>query len=191
MKYLFGIMCVLVLGVMACSETSCPECGGDGEPVADCTLVDEEVECILDGGGVGVCIDDSCVPTDCSELEDGAPCASYSIGVGVCDTVDGEAECAVAVSDCSGIANATPCFENFDEDAIGNCYDELCIYADCGAVGDPCFWNPAGEGPDVPGLCSAEEVCTFECEVLEEGAECRIEFGGATGVCEGGECVFE
>ena len=60
MGYVIGLMYLLALGVMGCGETTCPE--GGGEPVADCALVEEEVECVSD------CVDDPDRRTGC-ELE--------------------------------------------------------------------------------------------------------------------------
>jgi len=56
MRYLFGLMCVLALGVMGCSETA----------IGPCIGVDDRTACTVDG---------SCqIAYECSSAEDGALC---------------------------------------------------------------------------------------------------------------------
>jgi hypothetical protein len=108
MRYVLGFVCVLALGLMGCSETSCPECGGDGEPVTDCTGTADTTPCHenLDSQYMimGLCFQEVCwapvggtlycAVTDdgviclqaCVEAEDGFPCHDDSGSeLGVCE----------------------------------------------------------------------------------------------------------
>mgnify|MGYP001818175950 CR=1 FL=1 len=206
MRYLFGFMCVLAMAVMGCSETTCPECGGEGGnggdggnggaggTVTDCTSAEGEEDCIVDGNA-GVCIDDSCVALDCSGLERGTECASYTDGLGFCETLEGVTACYPGVADCAGIENDTRCVFASNTTSV-DWYGAHCIGGICYANGDcdgaplgnPCVVT-AGMLLDYPGLCVGEG-CALECEVLEEGAECRVHLGEEpTGVCAEGVCV--
>jgi hypothetical protein len=203
MRLFIGSVLALALGVMGCSETSCPNCGGeggsggDGGPVSDCSAVEQEVECLFDGG-VGVCVGDVCYATDCSVLEDGTSCASYSIGVGVCETFADGSECVAGVFDCAGIPDETRCAKEIGG-YLGLCFDEMCYvdgdYCPRAEPGDLCWFDPTGWGNITPGRCALVEGdtgCNDVCEVLGEGAECLQFFGGSAGVCdELGQCVVE
>ena len=78
MRTLFTFMCVFALAMMGCS---------DGGGVTGCTGADDLTQCTLDGAD-GLCIEEKCLPYDCSGLEDGTACLMYHpVGLffGICD----------------------------------------------------------------------------------------------------------
>jgi hypothetical protein len=86
MRYLFGFICVLALGVMGCSETSGD--GGDGgsagmggggaggeggmggQLVLDCRGLEDGTSCTVPGVGEGLCLAGVCKPVACDTEED-------------------------------------------------------------------------------------------------------------------------
>ena len=204
MRWLLGAICAMALAVavVGCSETTCPECCGEGgsrgggESVTDCGGVQDGTACTADGLD-GLCVGDFCYARDCSAYEDGTRCASYSSGVGVCETLEGGSECVAGVFDCTGIPDQTRCInKRGDVDSgFGLCFDELCFvesqYCPLVEPGDLCYFELLDALS--PGFCGeGEDRCVEECQVLEDGTPCRGFLLNATdGVCEAGQCVVE
>jgi hypothetical protein len=112
MRYLFGFMCVLALGVIGCGETTgtggtAGDGGGAGEGghgggvVSDCAGVEDLTECKV-GENEGMCIEGGCVPVDCDGLKNGTECLFVTplenAGAGFCE----EGTCTPPVEDCTG-----------------------------------------------------------------------------------------
>lgn len=146
MRYLFGFICVLALGVMGCGQSLGPVggsggdggVGGDGgtggvggDPVTDCRSHADGTSC-LRGETLGRCYADECRVTDCSDLATGTLC--WLVGMdpprGFCDG----GECKDAVSDCTGVENKelTPC----TGETVSLCYEEVCYPVDCTGLED-------------------------------------------------------
>jgi hypothetical protein len=132
MRYLFGFMCVLALGVTGCSEASgtggsggsagSGGVGGDGGSggvcgdggsggvgggvVTDCTGEEVFTACTIDGEE-GHCWLEQCATFDCSCLEDGTYCEFAVLGdgsKGVCEA----GEC-TKPQDCTGLVDGWDC----------------------------------------------------------------------------------
>jgi hypothetical protein len=196
MRYLFGFMCVLALGVMGCGETtgtggsggdggsagiggvggSAGEGGqgGNGGVVADCTGVEDFTEC-MPGDVGGFCVFGECavLGSDCSAVGDETFClipAEKGVGLGLCSGGDCLRWCAVVEE---GAACHRPSYPwELGECGNGSCIpfcenDEHCFdYNDCTA--DTCLER---------GLCEFVPV--------QNGTPCFDE--GRT--CQSGECV--
>lgn len=174
MRYLFGLMCVLALGV-GCETTGGGGNGGvggdggtggaagsGGNGVTDCTGVEDGTECLISNPIFplpGLCLSGSCVP-DCEVLEEGSACRLFN-------------ETGVCVDD--------SCEPRCDNDA--DCTD----YKDCTA--DTCLSNGLCESVAVQdgtlcagGTCQTGE-CVLESTVLpctEQGIRNAIAAGGDT-----------
>ena len=148
MRYLFGFMCVLALGVMP--AVGCETSGGDA--VSSCVDVQNFTPCKVEDI-TGLCYETDCLPTDCSNLDDGAGCVPEPDRCcGICE----DGSCTDRVNDCAGFVNLTQCaFVGND----GLCIEEECVPTDCDGLedGTEClFVNPLG---GFPGFCEAGE-CT-------------------------------
>lgn len=151
MRYLFGFMCVVALGVIplvGCSETG-------GGVVSSCVDVENFTPCKV-GDTTGLCYETDCLPTDCSNLDDGAGCVPEPDRCcGVCE----DGNCTDRVSDCTGFVDLTQCaFVGND----GFCIEDECVPTDCENLedGTEClFLNPLG---GFPGFCEAGECSNPE-----------------------------
>jgi MYXO-CTERM domain-containing protein len=168
-----------------CAGVEClPGAMCQGGLCVDCfdTGCEDGFDCIRNGDGVGVCIEDQCDQVTCDEGQfcdpDNGECVTA-----VCDPscsgdeicVDGE-----CVSDpCSGADCSSGQICN---PGTGECVSNECSGVDC-AIGDACV-PETGECADDP----CEGAGRLECPV---GTECEIEFdGSATCVDVDGEFVF-
>jgi len=158
-------MCVLALGLMGCSETSGTggsggvggnggmggEGGTGGGIVSSCRDVENYTPCSV-GDITGFCHEGDCLPTDCSNLDDGVGCVPEPDRCcGVCE----DGSCADRVSDCTGFVDWTQCaFMGND----GFCFEDGCVPIDCDGLedGTECIWmRPTDFFGD--GLCEAGE----------------------------------
>jgi len=141
MRYLFGFICVLALGVMGCGQSLGPVggsggdggnggVGGDGGNggiggglVTDCTGVEDWTVCEPERGPLGACFDDVCLVWDCLLFEDGTACLAggdpSADMPGVC-----EGGTCVAVEDCTGLVDGWHCTTGEDD---GSCVDGECV----------------------------------------------------------------
>ena len=114
MQYFIGLVCVLALGVVGCSETSGP-----------CTGVDDRTACTVDDSP-GLCLDGGCRLFDCSRVVDGTVGASEAPGkqgaffFGWCE----DDRCRRFVLDCTGFQDGTVCSPGIA--AVGVCVDGSC-----------------------------------------------------------------
>jgi len=174
MRYLFGIMCVLALGVMGCSETE--GTGGSGGTAGSGGIGGTggipgcEVEHDCDDGNQcaeGAWVDDACRST---AVDDGTPC-------------DDENEC--TVSACTdGVCDSTPvqdgilCTEHPYADAEGTCTEGRCAVA-CDTAEDCMDANECAVGVCTGGTCDSTPV--------QNGTLCFLFF--QEGNCFAGQCV--
>jgi len=175
MRYLIGILCVLALTVMGCSESSGggrhPDCiGVDPDRVGErCTTLDPETG----EESPGYCKDGFCALFDCTLLETGHPCAMSSCPEpgcpdpgwlqfsGVCE---GDA-CVRRVRDCTLFEDWARC-----DPTPGSVGTPADLYAVC-----------------VDGSC---EYYTYDCPEAEDGTPCRTSYGDPRlwGFCVEGSC---
>jgi hypothetical protein len=126
MRWLVGLMCVLALGIMGCSETAAGPCIG----------LDDRTACTVDGSP-GLCFDGGCRLFDCSGLANGTVCTDLVPGAmntfffGYCE----DGHCRRFVRDCTGVQDGTPCPPGTAD--VGICVDGLCQIAyDCTSAED-------------------------------------------------------
>ena len=178
MRYLFGFICVLALGVMGCGQSLGPVggSGGDGGSAGEGGVGGDGG----DGGNGGV---GGGVLTDCTGAQDEVPCVLEGIR-GVCFNE-------VCFTDCAGAQDEVPCVH---QETRGLCSDEVCFVNDCVGLEDltACWESFFGTGVTYSGACvggeceSAVRDCT---DPPDEGTPCwldedRPEFG----LCEAGVC---
>jgi len=174
MRYVFGFMCVLALGVMGCSETS----GAGGEGGSGGTA---------GGGGTGGA--DLCEGVDCDDANE---CTDDACADGECSNtaVADNTEC-----DWNGLPGL--CMSGVCENAL------LCVGVDCDddndCTWDECNWfdgscfNPSVEDGadcslgDLPGVCASGA-----CQGLCEDASCDHTECAFNGTCNSndGACDY-
>ena len=160
MRYLFGFVCLLVLGVMGCGETA--GTGGSGGAAG-----------MGGDGGRGGTAGSGGIP-ECQTPED---CDDYEL----CTTEI----CADAMCQHTALQDGTECFTGGPSfDVPGLCVAGSCV-PECEGLEDGTECLIRGWFFDAPGLCVAGS-CVPECEVLEEGSACNL--GDEIGVCANGSC---
>ncbi len=183
MRYLFGFMCVLALGIMplvGCSETTgdgggggsagSGGMGGDGGSAGSGGM--PECERQHDCDDRNQCTDDAWVDDSCENtaVEDGTAC-------------DDENECTLSacangVCDSTPVQNGTVCTQDPYTDAEGTCIEGRCTVA-CDAAEDCMDLNECAVGVCTEGTCDSTPV--------QNGTLCSLFFD--EGNCFAGQCT--
>ena len=186
MRYLFGFMCVLALGVMGCGETTGGSGGiggmggsagdggsaGTGGVIRDCTFDDNFDKC-MSGDVEGLCLAGECAVRglDCSAVGDETFCRVPSDKVpflGLCSGGDCLPACVV-------VEEGATCHRYLPPWEIGVCGNGSCIPF-CEKDEDCVDYNNC-----TADTCSESGLCEFV--PLENGTPCH------EGTCQSGECV--
>jgi len=147
MRYLFGFICVLALGVMGCGQSLGPvggsggdgaagvgggEGGSGGTAMTDCTGAEDGTECVYQANTSGRCLSEVCFVDDCVEVVDGTNCLAYGDTgavdyLGLCvgaPPAGSGGTCVAPQDDCTGEENGTPCWRDEGRSEMGMC-DEV------------------------------------------------------------------
>lgn len=198
MRYFIGLVLVLALGVMGCSETTGDGgSGGDGGNggvgggVADCTGEEDGTPC-GSGEAQGGCFEEACLESSCEGVGDYTLC--WYLGGPLFDALGAcvDYACSLIGGVCTDDLDRSPCYYGDPASRpveLGVCEGGSCVppVEDCTGVDGETICTSDGR----VGFCRFDLCVTAGCSRQEDGTYCAnpVLGDGFLGVCEAEECT--